>query len=124
MLAEAFRDKSKKGKETARILLCLDENLSICTIQAYLERCKFKYVLAFLQWRCFETKAKQSDLREIFDTRVQILVKCLKSAQKGKFKHHIESIENKQKNEFTQHPSSLQSPEPEGEDHVMNKQEI
>jgi hypothetical protein len=45
---EMVRDKSKVGKEKFRLFQNLDESLSREFLKKYLERCKFKYVLAFM----------------------------------------------------------------------------
>jgi len=62
MITEALKDKSKKGKETVRLLTSIDEFIAKGTIKAYLERCKFKYILAFLQWRGMSGVANLQDL--------------------------------------------------------------
>lgn len=47
MTAEAYKDKSKNGKNAYRMLTMIDDDVCKFVMKAYLERCKFKYVLAF-----------------------------------------------------------------------------
>lgn len=51
MTVEAHMDKSKKGKELVKQLDSIDTRLGKEIIRVYVERCKFRYVLAFMQWR-------------------------------------------------------------------------
>jgi hypothetical protein len=48
MLSQAIQDKSKKGREIVKKLTSIDDDIVRGIIKVYLERCKFKYVLAFL----------------------------------------------------------------------------
>jgi hypothetical protein len=89
MIAEAFKDKSKKGKDLVKQLTGIDDDLAKKMIKVYIERCKFKYCLAFLQWRNSSYHAKSEDLIEIFQARLNILISTIRKggSNKGKFKH-------------------------------------
>ena len=88
MIAEAFKDKSKKGKDLVKELTGIDDDLAKKMIKVYIERCKFKYCLAFLQWRNSSYHAKSEDLIEIFQARLKILISTIRKggSNKGKFK--------------------------------------
>jgi hypothetical protein len=62
MLSIAILDKSKKGKEFVKKLTYIDSEIMKGTIKMYLERCKFKYVLAFLQWRNMSYHSNEENL--------------------------------------------------------------
>lgn len=78
MITEALKDKSKNGKNSLRLLTCIDDDVQKFAIKAYLERCKFKYVLAFLQWRSLSCHSNDETLIEIFMARLSILIETLK----------------------------------------------
>ena len=85
MMVEAMKDKSKKGKEMVRLLSSIDDNLVRITMKTYLERCSFKYILAFLQWRYLTPNADDFQLMNIFNSRVNNLLEKLKNSKKCKF---------------------------------------
>lgn len=86
MTSEAFKDKSKKGKELVRLLTSIDDTLSKKIIKVYIERCKFRYVLAFLQWRNLSYHSNPDDLLAIFCARVDLLLRNIRQGKSGKFK--------------------------------------
>ena len=84
MLVEMFKDKSKVGKERLKQFQSLDDTFGKKLLKKYLERCKFKYVLAFIQWRAMQYKANFSELEDIFKARHLMLIEVLKSAKSKK----------------------------------------
>lgn len=62
MRMELLKDKSKVGKEKYRAFEEIDEAVVKDCLKKYIERCKFKYVMAFLQWRSMQYEANFVDL--------------------------------------------------------------
>ena len=66
ILIELTKDKSKFGKEKYKMHINIDKKLSAMLRKKYLERCKFKYVLAFMQWRALQYNSNYDELQQIF----------------------------------------------------------
>ena len=82
MHSEMIRDaKTKWAQKQAANYTSPDEKLSKYCVKRYYERVKFKYVLAFLQWRGKSAHANLDDLEEIFRSRVQILQDLVKNCK-------------------------------------------
>jgi hypothetical protein len=66
--------------------MAIDDEVAKFVIKTYLERCKFKHTLAFFQWRSLNYKAKDEDLKEIFNSRLGHLIDAIRNGnKKGKF---------------------------------------
>jgi hypothetical protein len=61
--------KSLKNKKSKKILERIDPELVDALLKLYMERCKFKHTLVFIQFRKLLPKAKLHDLMEIFHSR-------------------------------------------------------
>jgi len=71
----------------------MDDDIAKQFLKKYLERCKFKYVLAFMQWRAMQYEANLSDLEAIFKARHLLLIEALKSAKMKKgMKDQLEQL--------------------------------
>ena len=109
--------KTKWAQKQAANYTPPDEKLSQYCVKRYYERVKFKYVLAFLQWRGKSANANLDDLEEIFSSRVQILQDAVKN---GKFKEH----KSKPKKEVKQHKSQISVKTSDDEDFELNQQKF
>lgn len=64
MLTELHKSSvsAANKKDLLNHLTFLDEDLMNQTMAVYLERCKFKYTMAFFQWRSIQGKSSEEDL--------------------------------------------------------------
>jgi hypothetical protein len=68
MFSEMNRDaKTKWAQKQCANYVPPSEKLSKYCVQRYFERVKFKYVLAFLQWRSKNPRASYDDLEDLFN---------------------------------------------------------
>ena len=70
-----------KKKKSIRILDSIDPQLVDFLLKLYLERCKFKHTLVFMQFRKLLPKAKLHDLMEIFHSRKDFFLNMLAKSE-------------------------------------------
>ena len=62
----------------------MDEDIMNQTMAIYFERCKFKYTMAFFQWRSYRDKSDEKALQDIFEARLTILIDKLNQSKQNK----------------------------------------
>ena len=80
MKSELIKLKDKASKELYLKLCLLSEETAVKFIHLYIQRCSFKYQLAFFQWRSTLSGAHISNLEEIFNARLFILADSIRKA--------------------------------------------
>lgn len=82
-MQDLLKDKSKQGKQNYTNFMLIDEQMSNAFIKRWLNRCKFKYCLAFMQWRTLSYNPNFRELESIFKSRLVQLVDAIKHGKKN-----------------------------------------
>ena len=77
---QLVKESSKQSRELFSKVCRINEQVSRQLLLLYLERCMFKYNLAFFQWRGSRPGGNAKTVEKIFNERLLILIDSLRQA--------------------------------------------
>jgi len=71
------KSKNKSDKKLYALIPKINNDLIVALLRRYMERCKFRHSLAFLQFRKYLKNAKHQQISDIFTEKKKYMLACL-----------------------------------------------